>query len=161
LLEHIETKIDYRSSFTSRRLYNLLLTFPYILGQTKSEGIRHSGHALMILLSNCLAWRHFLMQVKQKQWLQFGNIPNLCSREDFSIIVSKQTPQDFSLLRWMAKDNSISASCCFTHACIKIKISFLFQNIEYKSSCETTFYFTWIILYILISTKILSYKKYN
>lgn len=72
---------------------------------------------LIILFSNCFACRHFLMQVRQKQWLQFGSIPKRCSRGGFSITTSKQTPHVLSLERATAKDNSISCSCCLMHSC--------------------------------------------
>lgn len=37
------------------------------LGHTKSLQTRHSGHARMILLSNCFACRHVRIHSKQKQ----------------------------------------------------------------------------------------------
>lgn len=71
---------------------------------------------LIILFSNCFACLHFRIQVRQKQWLQFGRIPNRRSRGDFSITTSKHTPHVLSLDRATAKDNSISCSCCLMHS---------------------------------------------
>ena len=48
----------------------------------------HSGQARIILCSNCFACLHFLMQGKQKQWLQEGRIPNL--EQILSFITTKE-----------------------------------------------------------------------
>lgn len=67
---------------------------------------------LVILCSNCFACRHFRRQEIQKQWLQFGIIPNLASEVGcFSIITSMQIPHVLSFDFAIAKASSISFSC--------------------------------------------------
>ena len=87
----------------------------------------HSGQARIILCSNCLADLHFLMQDRQKQWLQEGRIPNLqpaihyhrryissanlASPLGLSSTTSMQIPQVFSLDLATAKESSMLFSC--------------------------------------------------
>lgn len=69
-----------------RRVYSIL-----------PEVTLHSGHALLTSKSNSLLCRHFLIQEKQKQWLQFGNIPKVCSALFvFFVTTSKHIPHVFS-----------------------------------------------------------------
>lgn len=82
----------------------------------KQRRIEDKVPHLIILFSNCFACRHFRIQVRQKQWLQFGSIPKRCSFGGFSITTSKQTPHVLSLDRATAKANSISCSCCLMHS---------------------------------------------
>jgi hypothetical protein len=86
-------------------------------GPNKQRIVNIKMTNLIILFSNCFACRHFRIQVRQKQWLQFGSIPKRCSRGGFSITTSKQTPHVLSLERATAKDSSISCSCCLMHSC--------------------------------------------
>lgn len=69
------TFLKYLQSFSlSADLYFVIscsfssgLSTQKLLGHTKSEHVRHSGQARMILLSNCFACRHVLMHSRQKQ----------------------------------------------------------------------------------------------
>lgn len=61
------------------------------------DAVLHSGHALATSSSNSLLWRHLRMHVKQKQWLQLGRIPKVCSSLlAFCRMVSKQMPHVLS-----------------------------------------------------------------
>lgn len=93
------------------------LSFFNVYKWTRNEHI-HTWTYLIILFSNCLACRHLRMHAKQKQWLQLGKMPKHCSIEDFCRMTSKQMPQTFSLERAIAKESSMSRSCCWMQSCV-------------------------------------------
>lgn len=73
---------------------------------------------LMILLSNCLAQRHWRMQLRQYVWQQLDRMPKRRSDGDaFSYTTSMQILHTFSWLCCTANACSMSFSNALIHTC--------------------------------------------